>query len=492
MSKKSAAEQSQTDLKIVENQVPVPERRESKRIPFYRGEFPEAKILHGGKSYPAEVFDLSTKGIGVVPKCEVPGLDTVSQVVMVQVGDSAPREAVLKNISHIKFAGSLRLKLGMLTKEWKDSQASEEPLFSCSESMPLAYCEDPIAFNRTLLFNVSHFSKNGLVVKTKFVEGAFFSGLTMDLRLMMPARGEFSAAAEIVEMHRSEDRVELFCRWRNAPQKLLNSVSEFLLMTVPDLTIKGLRENGFLVADLEKAFLFRYAQTAEEMEQILKLRLVAAKGEGRWLDTEDHTVMRDQWDAFARQIYCEVNGKVVAASRIVFNNGLRERSEHVNYKVNIPEWMWEAGFVEGSRVCTDPAFRGTDVFSRMVQQMSHIVSQSGHRYLLMNCVDNLVPVYRKIVGVITLGEKFHTPFMQKDALNLLYVDVRTLQIGTNVKYQSWAVNAPIGDHAIERGHFKLKWWERPLRLFFKPIHLLIYAVARRKKFAKAAQSLNKR
>jgi len=478
-------------LKVVDEGTKAEERRESKRIPFYRGEFPEAKILIGGKSYPAEVFDLSTKGIGVVPKGEIPGLDTVSQIVEVKVGDMAPRQAILKNICHIKFAGGLRLKLGMQTPNWQENQKLEEPLFSCAESMPLAYCNDPIAFNRTILFNVSHFSKDGLVLRTKFVEGSFVEGLTMDLRLMMPARGEFKTVVEVVEILRTPERVEIYTRWRHNTPDLLNSISEFLLMTVPNLTIKALRDHGFLVADLEKAFLFKYAQTPEEIEKILKLRLIAAKGEGRWLDTEDFNVMRDKWDPYARQIYCEVNGKMVASSRIVFNNGLKERSEHVSYNVDIPSWLWEEGFVEGSRVCTDPEFRGSDVFTRMAQQMCHIVTQSGHRYLLMNCVDSLVPIYKKMIGVVSLNQRFNTPFMQKDALNLLYIDMRAAQIGTNVKLQSWAVNSPVGSHAIKRGHIKLNGFERTLRYLFRPFHILMLRLARKKRFAKAARSIGK-
>lgn len=487
MSKKAEALSFSPSEHAIEEKIPErTERRESKRIPFYRGEFPEATIIIGGKSYLAEVFDLSSRGIGVVPKGEIPGLDSLSQKVMVSVGKSTPREAILKNVSHIKFAGSLRLKLGMFTPEWENVAAAKDELFSCADSMPLAYCDDPIAFNRTILFNVSHFSKNGLVLRTKRVEGAFFPGLVIDLKLMMPARGEFESVVEVTNLHRGEGTVDLYCQWRSEKGDLMNAVSEFLLMTVSGLTIKGLRDSGFLVADLEKAFLFKHAQTPQEIEEILKLRLVAAKGEGRWLDTDDHTVMRDKWDSYARQIYCEVNGQIVAASRIVFNNGLKERSEHVNYHVAIPEWLWTEGFVEASRVCTHPSFRGTDVFARMVQQMSHIVTQSGHRFLLMNCVDSLVPVYKKFAGVTSLHQKFNTPFMQKDKLNLLYIDVRSLQLATNAKALSWSIHAPIAEHSVERGHIKLNLAEKGLRTLFRPLHWFFFRMANKRKYEKAA------
>lgn len=485
--------ESSTPIHVVETQKKAAqeERRESKRIQFYRGEFPEAKVEFGGKVYDAEVYDLSTNGIGILPKEAIPGLDTVSQTIYISVGETTPREATLRNISHIKFSGSYRIKLGMRTANWDKSKVCEHTLLPCTESMPMAYCSDPIAFNRTILFNVSHFSKNGLILRTKFVDGSFFTGLKIDLRLMMPARGEFQSVVEVSDIRPDGDVLQLFCTWQASNEALQNAVSELLLMTVPGLTIKDLRSNGFLVADLEKAFLFRSAQTSEEIDKILGLRLKAAKAEGRWLDTNDTTLMRDQWDKHARQVYAEVNGKIVAASRVVFNNGLSERSEHFSYDVTIPEWLWKEGFVEGSRVCTDPEFRGTDVFFKMLQQLSHIVTQSGHRYALMNCVDSLVPVYRKMLGVESLNQRFHTKFMQHDAMNLLYIDFRALQVGVNGKMQTWAVNAPIGDYAIEKGQLKLYWWEKVIRAAFRPFHMLLNLVFRKQRYKKAARAINK-
>ncbi|MEZ4749468.1 MAG: hypothetical protein R3B54_02220 [Bdellovibrionota bacterium] len=478
-------------LSVEEQNTPAPkvERRESKRILFYRGEFPEAKIEFAGKTYDAEVYDLSTNGIGILPKQAIPGLDTISQKFFVTVGATSPREATLRNISHIKFAGSFRLKLGVRTAEWGKSKVCEDSLLACTENMPLAYCDDPIAFSRTLLFNVSHFSRNGVVLRTKNINGVFFTGLKMDLKLMMPARGEYNSVVEVAAIREDGDVVLLYCTWDHCTDDLKNSVAEFLLMTVPGMSIQQLRDYGFLVADLEKAFLFKSAQSPEEFENILKLRLKAAKAEGRWLDTEDFTLMKDPWDRHSRQVYCEVNGRIVSAARVVFNNGLAERSEHVSYGVEIPEWLWKEGFVEGSRVCTDPDFRGTDVFFKMLQQLSHIVTQSGHRYAVMNCVDGLVPVYKKMLGVESLEQRFHTRFMQKDALNLLYIDFRALQVGVNSKVQTWAVNAPIGDHVIEQGQLKLFWWEKLIRATFRPLHRIVSFIAVRRRYKKASKAV---
>ncbi len=180
--------------------------------------------------------------------------------------------------------------------------------------------------------------------------------------------------------------------------------------------------------------------------------------------------MTDEWDRHARHLICELNGKIIAAGRIVYNNGIRTRSEHVSYKVDVPEWLWKQGFVESSRVCTDPEYRGSELFVLMLQQIGRVIAQSGFRYLLMNCADSLVPIYKKTVGVRSLGHRFYTPFMKDKALNLLYLDIRWLHLGFNFNPTTWRLNLPLGSYFISKDKLTLTKREWLLLPFFKALH----------------------
>jgi hypothetical protein len=305
---------------------------------------------------------------------------------------------------------------------------------------------------------------------------------------MMPVRGEFKVVAEVVTATQHDGATETHCDLHNASDALRSSITEFLLMTRPGMNIRELGQKGFLVSDLEKAFVFRSVQTPEQLDNVLKLRLRAAQKDGRWEGETDHSKMRDPWDKHARQIFCEINSQIVASARIVFNNGIADRSEHVSYGVEIPDWLWEAGFVEGSRVCTDPDFRGSDIFFHIIQQISRIVAQSGYRYILLNCVDSLVPVYKKTAGVFPLKQRFHTPFMQDRALNLLCVDLRAVQIGINFMPSTWIINAPVGSYLMSTGRLKLKWWEKALRFLFSGAHRAVVALYRRQRRERAKRA----
>jgi hypothetical protein len=303
---------------------------------------------------------------------------------------------------------------------------------------------------------------------------------------MMPVRGEFKVVAEIVSLAQADGVTEAHCVLYNQSHALSSSIAEFLLMSQPGLTIKELGDKGFSVADLERAFLFRCANQPAQFDGILRLRLEAAQRDGRWVGETDLAKMRDPWDKHARQLYCEVNSRVVAAARIVFNNGLHERSEHVSYGAELPAWLWEAGFVEGSRLCTHPDFRGAELFFHVIRHVSRIVTQSGYRYLVLNCVDGLVPIYKRTVGVFSLNQRFHTPFMQDRALNLLCVDLRAMQIGANFMPSTWVINAPVGSYLMATGKLKLKWWEKALRFVFRGAHHAALALSRRHR--RASQS----
>ena len=448
-------------------------RRKAKRLSFYRGEFPDVQIVFANKSYGADVYDVSRQGMGILPQEPINGLTDVPQDIEIKIGDKITKHATIQSISHIKFSGTIRAKFGIQFKP--DTNVTElEPNYSCEDTMPLAYCADPVAYGQTLLFNITHFSRSGLTIRISDYESPFYNGLVLDLHILMPVRGEIAGKASIESITDSTEGLSLHCKWIQPPKALLNAVSEFLLMNSSNLSIANLRSQGFTVSSVEKSFRFRCASTEEEFEKILKLRLKAATASGRWVGEKDHRKMEDPWDKHARQVYFEVNEKVVAASRIVFNNGIQERCEHeASYGVKVPDWLWKEGFVEGSRMCTDPEFRGSEVFLNLIRQVSRIITQSGHRYLVMNCEDSLLPIYKKATGIQNLGTKFHTDFMKNDALNLLYIDVRKIQVATNLSPTTWLVGVPVGDHLVQNGSIKLSWWEQTMRFIYRPAHKLM-------------------
>src|SRR5690606_13571013 len=87
--------------------------------------------------------------------------------------------------------------------------------------------------------------------------------------------------------------------------------------------------------------------------------------------------------------------QLVGAARIVFVGKDLERSEHHSLKIPIPSRLIDSGFVEISRMCTHPDYRGSDVLPVLLQNLGRIVYCSGYRFLLSNCNDNMWRFYKK-------------------------------------------------------------------------------------------------
>jgi hypothetical protein len=86
--------------------------------------------------------------------------------------------------------------------------------------------------------------------------------------------------------------------------------------------------------------------------------------------------------------------------------------------MEIPRHIWDAGFIETSRVCTDPDYRGASVFVGFLHHGARVAVQAEIPYVIMNCEDSLVPIYCRY-GATEMGIQFHAPFMKDKQLNVL-------------------------------------------------------------------------
>ena len=159
------------------------QRRTTTRKEFYKGEFPLATVIFADKSYSGDVFDISPSGIGVLPHQSIEGLTDVPQRISISIDNGSSQEAVVKSISHIKFSGSMRIKLG-IELSVDDEAISLDKRFQCISCKPLAYCKDPVSFGRTLLFNVEYYTNKGLGLSVAFENSSFFTGMNLDLQVM--------------------------------------------------------------------------------------------------------------------------------------------------------------------------------------------------------------------------------------------------------------------------------------------------------------------
>jgi GNAT superfamily N-acetyltransferase len=119
--------------------------------------------------------------------------------------------------------------------------------------------------------------------------------------------------------------------------------------------------------------------------------------------------LRSPFDAHSRHVTCRVGGRIVGYVRVIFVDGDPARSQYVALGGHVvPPWLWDAGFVEGGAGAIHPDFQRAGLYGPLMRHMLRVAVQSGHRYVLGACPDELLTMYRRI-GFETLEERIVTP-----------------------------------------------------------------------------------
>lgn len=411
----------------------------------YHKEMPDVVVkIKDESSIQAQILDLSPNGIGIFhPSLNEKMLDREVEIIFGERKTYALK-GIVKSYDTLSVRGGNLQRLGIVFSSKKNDPVNRPKRFKCSRKFQVvAYGEHPFRYNHTLLFNVADFSSNGMTLVGDIKENLLLPGATLLLNVMLPAVGEYEVLVEVTNIRslNASEGINQFVigtAFIKPSPDFLKAISTYLVLDLAgSANLKELKENGFLVPSMSNATVFSYVSTEHEWHQVLKLRLRAAQKEGRWLGETNYLKLSDEYDKYSRHIICKVENKIVASIRLVFNNNEIDRVEHKKF-FEVPDKFWKNGFVEASRLCTDPDYRGSTLFLGFLQHVGRIVGQQGIRYVLMNCEDSLVPIYQRY-GAKPLGVTFHTEFMQHKRLNMIYYDSIRVFLGQNMKISSWYV-----------------------------------------------------
>ena len=171
---------------------------------------------------------------------------------------------------------------------------------------------------------------------------------------------------------------------------------------------------------------YDYATSSADYEEILALRLHAHQAEGH-LDSASIADLRSPFDAHSRHLTCRFGGRIVGYLRVIFVDRDPARSQYVSLGGHeVPQWLWDAGFVEGGAGATHPDFQRAGLYVPLMQHFFRVAVQSGHRYVLGACPDELLGMYRDM-GFEVLEERLVEPKPDWSfRSHLLYADAERL------------------------------------------------------------------
>ena len=140
----------------------------------------------------------------------------------------------------------------------------------------------------------------------------------------------------------------------------------------------------------------------DPLDEALDLRLRANQHFGRLLELDTGATLVDRFDAVSTNLVCHLGRKPVGTGRVVHNRGDRSLSELEEESGGLPEHLWRDGFVEASRVAVHPGYRGHGVFCALARTIGEVTLAAGVRYIVMDSIDRLLPLYRRL-GAEPLG-----------------------------------------------------------------------------------------
>src|SRR3954451_18210559 len=356
----------------------------------------------------AEAIDLTSGGLGLVlrPIAEVPAVgDTVPLRYTGRGASSETQAAVVRHVGSLR--GQTRLGASLV------HDASRRDDVRWPATLPAcASAASPWFFQETLRFRIAAI-------------GA--AGITLRGTDPLPPRAQLDLDLHLADIgiERARGRVravrgdEIDVAWIDPPPRLL---SRFLLAGDQSLTPAVLRAGVLPVGSVAREVSYEYASSGGELREILALRVRAHQAEGH-LARGSAADLRSPFDAHARHLTCRFGGRIVGYVRVIFVDGEPERSQYVSWGGHeVPRWLWDAGFVEAGAGGLHPDSQRAGLFVPLMQHAYRVAVQSGHRYVLGGCDDDLLGMYRQM-GFEHLEERTVEPKPGwRFRSHLIYVD----------------------------------------------------------------------
>lgn len=463
--------------------------RKHRRHVVYRGEVSPMQLRCDSGAGIVEVADISVHGLGILMKrplfedLNLQANERVSLALKRFDEESDAAESALYRVVHfrpVSFFDGDYIKVGL--EQIPASRPLSERRNKVRHAAPLAVKTlvtffHPLFPLRKVYGEVSSMSPLGLAFVSSFRNGDLIAGHQVRMEITFPLSGVVQCLSILKGVTVNDDRetVSINVEIIENLQEYQERAVEVLLMSPDGPSLTDLRAEGYSVAQSTGGVSFDYRSDWFDLKEIAKLRMVALHYQGEMLDETEASSFIDSYDYHSRHTVARLNSKVIAASRLIYNDGDPERVEHLKYGAKIPDWLWQAGFVEGGRLVTHPEYRGADLFVMMTRFYCKTALGSGYRYMLSSCVKSLERVYLRS-GCRKIG----TFYIEGDdqPWSLLVMDFINTSKGRGVNPIYWnLVQRPMVEFLIEKNRLPLNWYDRCLLFVYRcfgPISRFFY------------------
>jgi hypothetical protein len=380
-----------------------------RRRRVYLGDGLTFEVRAGGSPLDAGAIDITCGGLGLALLDAPAAPPAAGEAVRVRyTGPGASGgwlEADVRHAGMLRSRGRSLPRLGLALRP----QPAETPAFACPAALPaFAAAACPWLCGDVARFAILRVGPHGMTLRATRHSPPLLAHTELDFELHLPLAGVEHARGRVTSVGRAGDGFEAAVAWADPSPTLLSALAQYLLAGDTAPTPAALRAAGLAVGSVARAATYDYATSHADNEEILALRLLAHQAEGHLADL---TVadLRSPFDAHSRHVTCRVGGRIVGYVRVIFVDGDPARSQYVALGGHdVPQWLWDAGFVEGGAGAIHPDFQRAGLYGPLMRHMFRVAVQSGHRYILGACPDELVAMYTRM-GFEALEERIVTP-----------------------------------------------------------------------------------
>ncbi len=321
--------------------------------------------------------------------------------------------------------------------------------------VPTGVAPNPVRYNDFVHFRLDNISSGGLRIITSMRNKLIGKEQRLAATISLPLVG--SVQATLIIRHLDTTEIEgkeflvLGTELVGADNILKASLAEYLLNFAEGITISSLKEDGFPIK-ASKWLDFSYVKSEREYKEVLQLRFDAYKQANKLSIDKTVSEMADEFDARARILIVKHKGRIIGSLRAMFHDN-EDPTEHEQY-VDYPAQGFPKNteIIEATRVCTDPAFRGSDILYVLLAHLLLTAVKSGRRYILGCAAGSLIDFYKKC-GYVAVRD---VPVFKSKSLNdvehtLIIMDTHEVALGRGISIEAWnRLYSDVVDYMIEQ------------------------------------------
>jgi predicted GNAT family N-acyltransferase len=394
---------------------------------------------------PIRVWKLSPLGVELVqPDEEIPfGKGDPVDLEITLAGQRTLFEGLVVDL--VQAADSIELIGIRLSKRKVEDALRDErrraTRWLCSdEFFPTCMAPTPGRFDDFVYLQIRDISNEGLQLVCSLRNKFLIAGMRLNLMAVFPMGSVTNVQVEITRVGitsiGARDKLVLGTKFVDLSRTARQAIGQYLVQFGEVESLEELRLAGLAPRSLSLGVDFYNLKKEDDYKEVLELRRLAHELDGNLRQPVAAVDMGDIYDARARIVVGKFRGRIVATARIRYNelNDPLEHEAHVTWPKELPR---RDQIIEVSRVATHPDFRKNDLLAALFRFICHNVVQPERPWLIMSCLDRMVPYYEKI-GFRRTGLRHTEPIWKDDrVLNVMICNISELVLGRNVDPFYW-------------------------------------------------------